>query len=301
METNKLNKKTLLITTILLLTMINGASAYTENLVACWSFDEDYDADIGGYNGTNEGASINTTDKMVGSGSLYCGTGNNYVVVDDSDDLEGFGNVTIIAWAKKSGDGWGNIVGKSWTAWDLGFRDWNNNIFWNHYGSDLHLEVSNSHNTWLQIAAVSDVTNDIKLLYVNGTYRINHSLSSGEGTNNYDVNFCRRPDEQRYLTGYIDEVMIFDRVLTSSEIDEIFNEGEGITCSSLISELEPEIPIVDGVDFCTETSYTTPGNLDYVYFCGKDHIINGTGQVNIHGFSELGTEGSDTGSMSSFW
>ncbi len=170
---------------------------------------------------------------------------NNFDVLKDSDVL------TITAWVRwgdksKSGVGnWANIV----TAADSSGNG-DNGVWWIQHNSDnskfefalyttgrsfIQSTTNPSNGVWYHLACVYDGSS--MKLYVNGTEE-----SSRSKTGNVDtfppatkLNFGRWPNSgnnNRKFDGNIDEVSIWNRALTATQINDIKSNPESVTGAS---------------------------------------------------------------------
>lgn len=69
--------------------------------------------------------------------------------------------------------------------------------------------------------------------YINGTQNTTVGVTDTLGANDtptpsaYNLNIGRRPAGQYYFSGIIDELAIFDSVLTQAQVTELYNSGSG--------------------------------------------------------------------------
>jgi hypothetical protein len=64
---------------------------------------------------------------------------------------------------------------------------------------------------------------------LNTTVGVNNTLGTNDTPNPsaYNLNIGRRPLGQYYYSGILDELAIFDRVITATEVTELYNSGSG--------------------------------------------------------------------------
>ena len=198
----------------------------SSNLLAFYPFTGNANDESGNsMNGTVSGATL-TTDRNSNSNQAYSFDGSNDLI-DLPDGFNDFSNgVTIAAWVK-----WDSTSGNYQRILDLsnGAPD-NNIIFGNHSTtSDLYYNVYPHNNpftassaistgTWKHYAA-THATDGTTKLYVNGT-------EQSSGSNSLPANVVRTINRigkspwsaDAYLDGAVDEVYIFNRTLSASEI-----------------------------------------------------------------------------------
>ncbi len=83
-------------------------------------------------------------------------------------------------------------------------------------------------NTWYHVAVTFDDASDTAQLFVNGVLEHARSHTSTITANDYPLGIGRDGRHGDTFTGRIDNVRIYDRVLTSDEIEELFNFVEPI-------------------------------------------------------------------------
>ena len=128
-------------------------------------------------------------------------------------------------------------------------------------------------NTWYHIVGVADGLT--RKIYLNGSLE-----SSTTETNNakFDTTrFFGKRDDGRYLGGLIDEVTIFDTVLTSDEITFLYNEGTPTS--------DQQYPFTSGPSpffAVTSKDFWTNGSVSsfWAYIDGSNYSSNYTGTLN---------------------
>ena len=128
-------------------------------------------------------------------------------------------------------------------------------------------------NTWYHVVGVADGLT--RKIYLNGSLE-----SSTTETNNakFDTTrFFGKRDDGRYLGGLIDEVTIFDTVLTSDEITFLYNEGTPTS--------DQQYPFTSGPSpffAVTSKDFWTNGSVSsfWAYIDGSNYSSNYTGTLN---------------------
>jgi hypothetical protein len=87
-------------------------------------------------------------------------------------------------------------------------------------------------NQWHYIVAVFDADTDQHTIYVDGNkvaesnYPIGSIPDTTPGHSMYiGVNFSPRPGDQRWWDGYIDELILYNRALSASEVETLYNSS----------------------------------------------------------------------------
>jgi len=148
----------------------------------------------------------------------------DYIQVPSSSSLSIGGSVTITAWIRKDTTGvFGAILAKrdtsgSNTNYQLLVR--NTNVLSFYQGSTIVNDTTAlSANTWYHIAVVA--TSGSTDFYINGSLS---SSQSGTTITSTSANlYIGQVVNSSYWDGFMDEIAIFDRALTSTEIGNIYN------------------------------------------------------------------------------
>jgi hypothetical protein len=192
--------------------------------IAAWEFDEG--------SGTVANDTHIWTQGKFNSGASFDGV-DDYIQVNDSQNLRGMKNLTIYAWAKiNSYNTYSGIIGKWFSGqatkqhYILGYFSSGKLWFW--VGNDsLTTNVGSTQpslNNWVSLTAVFTSGQDLKIYY-NGTLQNTQSASIPDsiGTGIQDLLIGKYMDYP--FNGTIDDVAIFNRSLTASEIAKIYNSG----------------------------------------------------------------------------
>ena len=157
---------------------------------------------------------------------VFDGAGD-YISVPSSSSLSIGGTLTITAWIRKDTTGvFGAILAKrdSTTNYQLIVRD--TNVLSFYQGTTVVNDTTAlSANTWYHIAVVA--TSGSTDFYINGSLS-----SSGSGTTitaTSDNLYIGQVASSSYWDGYMDEIVIFDRALNSTEIGNIYNNKQYIS------------------------------------------------------------------------
>jgi beta-glucanase (GH16 family) len=195
--------------------------------VAYWPFDGDAaDESVNGWHGSLFGNASFTTDVQRDDVLTLDGDGD-YVNIDEYEGVTGTGPRTVVAWIKTdSGDtiiSWGqDAASQKWT-----FRvrpDGELRVAVNGGGVIGATQVNDG--TWHHVAAVwdpgfgSDVT-DVKL-YVDGELETTSGSAYPINTaSNVDVAIGVSLSSDKYFNGRIDDVRIYSRALSETEIEAL--------------------------------------------------------------------------------
>jgi hypothetical protein len=229
------------------------------NLIAYWPFDGDLIDKVGAANGTNTGTTFGVGYK----GQALQGALNSYVLAEPSNNIKNMHSFTITYWMN-SGDATNGIIGTVNLAKTDGFWgnidmfienvDVNNNIrnrfrvhvqdgpneFW--VSKD---NITGLTGAWTAIAVSYDEATTTYKFYVNGSLIVTGTAPAvgALGFTNIGklvfgaVHFQTNPSQTSatgsqgwasYLTGRLDEVRIYNKALTDSDVNAlVLLEGRG--------------------------------------------------------------------------
>ena len=227
---------------------------------------------VGGTNGSEYGGVV------AGGSQGYLGKGTEFDGVDDvigDWDIEPISYVTMNAWIKHNIEtsGTNTIARKGATDGYItriendgipSFFITTNSGAWNSIKSTSVIE----NNTWYMITGIYNGTK--KMIYING---ILNASSSQTGTIDYDafnlrIGCANNPCLSEEFNGTIDEVMIWERALNSSDVLRLYNEqvGSKINDVELINNTESISTLSSG--------NTTKGNV------WRNEVCIGNPEVN---------------------
>lgn len=226
-------------------------------MISYWKYDENFGTTAFDSADANDGALVNGpvwTTGQVGGALSFDGF-NDHVEVPDSDSLDITGDLTLEAWIEPDSviyTAQGEIIGK-WVAGNASYyfaiRDGYLQMRISANGSDYYNieETSNANlsiDTWYHVVGVYDASEQDIKLYINGVVEesttvegiipsIIHSGSAKVKIGGFSPGY--------YFDGKIDEVAIYDRVLTACEICQHYNNGlvgKGYTLDTLKDTIE---------------------------------------------------------------
>lgn len=213
-----------------------GGSYPMDGLLAYWDFEE---ASGNFLDKTANGKDLERTNAttaagFIGNAAVFNGT-NAYVQSLVSTGLSRNTGLTIAGWIKVN-TALGVLLQKGITgSANLEYACWLSN--WS--GNEIHFETSVNGSTvlaqkatlgaglgvWQFIAVIWDGTN--KYIRTNATIsspQANASMFAGNGL----LRLGARPDNSNYMDGEIDQFRIYDRALTTLELDQLYNAGAGV-------------------------------------------------------------------------
>jgi parallel beta-helix repeat protein len=223
-------------------------------LVAWWKFNGNLLDSIGTHSMTNNGATFQTTGCVSGQCVLFDGT-SDYVQVTHTSDLNPGSDLTMAGWVYWDGtNGEQNVLTKE-GAYEFrvnsGYVNYATNPWEWRGGSSALINPT----AWAHVVVTHDGDGQQKI-YINGINK--YSTSSGGGIVNNDnpLTIGGRLSAVAYFDGAIDEVMIWNRVLDASEVQELFNSF-GYTPPTCTNDCTSS-----GAKQCSGNGYQTCGNYD---------------------------------------
>jgi len=217
-------------------------AALTDNLVSYYNFDEASGNLIdqkGNNDGTNTGADYGYDGIIIDSYN-FNGT-SDYVEIADSAELDLSGNFAIGGWFKVEGNGGGSVPGSAISKWwdgttrafDLRINQASISFDWrpSGAGADSIVEktgLSLNNGSFHYIAIVYADTKMI--IYLDGT-NVAETTASSINQNNANIRLgaYSHTSSTGFFDGRVDELGFWDRTLTSDEITELYNSGDGST------------------------------------------------------------------------
>jgi len=223
-----MNKRIMILSMFVVLFVVTLANAQTfvkDGLVAMWTLDK---ASISGntvkdVSGSGNNATIKGTltsiPGVIGECLQFGGTADNYVEIPKMGSFE---QVSLECWAME--DTFSGIQGIistwQWAEGKVHFKFESNQIQVdkNDGGKIFYADVKEG--TWYHIVYTTDTTANTHSLYVNGKFIIDGP--GGTAPELWDERRMGSEHDGRWLIGKIDEVRVYNRVLTANEIANNF-------------------------------------------------------------------------------
>lgn len=209
---------------------------------------------------------------------------NDYIEVGDDSSLDIDNEITISAWIKTTNDGnYKKIITKMDSS--------NNNGYWLQVNNDgrMHGLIKNGgtslislfstetvyDDSWHHVVFTYDSSDGNAYMYIDGSEDGSDSSGTDIGTNNVPLYLSGHVEKaEHYFNGTIDEVMIFDRALSSTEIDILYENSrymtEGTTYSTSFADKELGHRFVSLFD-TNQTGHVT--HVQDVYYTISDSVI----------------------------
>jgi hypothetical protein len=234
--------KRLIILTVVL--YVSAAAAASDaNLVGWWKFDEGTGTvayDSAGDNDATLRGEPNWVPGLIGNYALDFNGVHDRIVVEGSaghdSPLDIYNSdLTISAWIKTRGTGIRSIVCRAkplYITYHVRIEP-TNQVSINTYkqGSGHWLLTTDevlAENVWYHIAGVFDRTGDQGRVYVNGIKKAEGAMTTDPLSNDATTKIgCvhEETSDSYYFNGIIDDLRIYNRVLSSEEIQQLYEEG----------------------------------------------------------------------------
>jgi hypothetical protein len=264
----------------------------TSNLVEYYPFDDS--SVLSSVEGIHANKTLTTVNTPAVSGTSKHGnaidctrTSEQYAYYDVRYDLSGFpygdNAISISMWVRcESLAGDIMFITAQDSSYEGCFGLWYNNSTNTTYWSVTDGTTTNgcsqpstiTTNTWYHIVAYHDpVGNEIGLIINDGTPdTTSHSagMDSDLSGSTAKLNVGRDADSSMHMEGQIDELAIFDDVLTGDEIEWLYNSGDGQTYGALVGN-----PGTGG-----DTVYYRNDNAIHYFANDGDFICPGSGTVD---------------------
>jgi RHS repeat-associated protein len=176
----------------------------------------------------NQGTVVNATLTIGKVRDAYLFSGSSYVKVNDSNSLDLTTGITISAWIYPRSSTQSYVVEKQ-GAYMIQFVSGTNTTQGGIYVGGTWTTLATSDaihlNTWTHVVFTYNKSNAV--IYING-------VSNGTGTSTSSIDTNNNPlwigaknstDRTRDFNGSIDEVGVWNRALTSSEVSDLYNYG----------------------------------------------------------------------------
>jgi glucose/arabinose dehydrogenase len=217
-------------------------------LVAAYAFDENAgptatDASGSGNTGLIAGATW-TTQGRFGSALVFDGA-NDWVAINDAASLDLAAGLTLEAWVFPTvSSGWRTVILKEQPGQQVYalYSSTNNNtpagqVYVNAAGQRVHGPSALPVNTWTHLATTYN--GSVQRLYVNGVEVASRPQTGPVRVSDGPLRIGGNNVWGEFFQGRIDEVRIYSRVLTASEIQADMNSGVGSGALAMTSLAAP--------------------------------------------------------------
>lgn len=250
-----------------------SSSSLSEGLVAYYPFNGNADDESGnGNNATVNGASL-AEDRFGFSDRAYRFDGINDDIVSTASVSSS--KLTVSAWILiEEYHCWGGIVDAFQEKWEfvidceesnkLEFAKWHGDGSWEDYVDSLILSL----NEWYHVVLV--INELVGTFYVNSVKSSSFSLDSIVSVEPATLIIGHsRSGSSQYFEGLIDDVRLYDRALSDSEIQKLYNEQPG-NSTNTCSESELSAQYEAGKQYCIDNPEDCGIDVGSNYHTGYD-------------------------------
>lgn len=210
----------------------------TTGLVSYYTLDSDATDSVGTNDGTAGGNASNEAG-FINNGYYFDGN-NDYINIPDDNSLDLDGSLSISYWVKRNGNPSGNMIvfekwksttGRNWVNWigtggNLVFQVYDGTTAVNLISSGTVVD-----NQYHHIVAIRNSSSDKLQLFIDGVEdgaSPTSDTTTGSIINDQPARIGLRIDNSNDFLGYIDEVGIWSKALTTAEISALYNSGAGL-------------------------------------------------------------------------
>jgi hypothetical protein len=233
-------------------------TALNTKLLAYWSFDNtnadssSYSHGLVGYNSIAQ----NLTDYKVGIGSgQFKRASSQYYAIGNFSTLKTTQYNTVALWVKKNAEEAGDyfILGAPWSTDGFMCDLWNNGerigcYYYKVGGGACSLYIDNANiddGNWHHYVFVNDMVANTRVAYVDGSPHAIAGVACGGGSsilyNTGHPMYVGRDQGTNYYNKFMDELAIWNRTLSASEVTTLYNSGSGYNPTAGESNVPPQI------------------------------------------------------------
>ena len=227
----------------------NVSGSLTQGLVGYWPFCGNANDDSGnGNNGTVNGATL-TNDRFGNANSAYNFNGtNNFIELVNSAQLDNMNDFSISTWyqVNNTSPQFQFLVSKDLMG-DPPNGDWDFYVNYNKVKFDITINTNNNSgtqsslilpNTWNHALITRNSSSGLINIYINGILENSFTGYIGPYSNTQKMNFGRQgSSNQHFLNGKLDDIGIWNRALTPSEVTQLFNQNQCFTNTTVTDTL----------------------------------------------------------------
>jgi len=236
-----MNKLLLLIP--LLLPILSFSQVITEGLVGYWPFNDNANDESGNGNDGVVNGAVLSNDRYDNPNSAYYFTNNDFISISDIGDHSVY---SFSVWVRvdENQDNWNMIFDYGDRRGGVNFVDgtteikgfMKNTANGNVFSNTFLLEPNEWHHIVLTVDWVNSKTAD---LYIDGLLADGNVPLYGFERSGSDLLMGMENGHDYFLNGYIDDLIIYNKVLTHSEVLSIYNNSSTqISCANIICDGE---------------------------------------------------------------
>jgi len=198
----------------------------TTGLISYYKLDANSNDIFGSNNGTD--TSVSYVSGKVNNAGSYNGTISKSIIGNPSNLQLSTGTVSCWIKTSNSGSSYRSIIAKN-NAYGMFLKD---NILmvynWGIFGTtgDKTTGIALNDNVWHHVALIFESGTANNYLYIDGVLKLTFSMSVLNQSSNFEIGSS---NSAQFFTGLIDEGNVYSTKLTQSQIQLIYNNGNGTT------------------------------------------------------------------------
>lgn len=174
----------------------------------------------------------NEEGKTYGNGEL-----DDLDTINEISDKSSSSATITIGYKNNLGSVWGHYLGyldeiRIIRGVDYN-ENWINTTYNNQYAPSSFYSIGEIENNWNMITITRNETNSVKAYLNQEQIDTTKTLSC-----TFDINHIGRGNSTNYFNGYMDEISIWTKELSQSEIIELYNSGNGLTYTNFTQTTE---------------------------------------------------------------
>jgi len=206
--------------------------ALSDNLLSYWKFDTDPNDSVGSNDGTVTSATLTTgdggkVDECYNYGGLSTG---KYIVFGDPVIDTTSTDWSVNIWGNMEDDSGDNFfISNADSDFNNGFM-----MYWRSTRTVIKVDNSNmipthtfNEGTWYMHTLTFNQSSNLISYYIDGTFKQSATLTPGTATQDLVVG-TMHPSNNRVCSGLYDELGVWDKILTTDEITDLYNSGSGL-------------------------------------------------------------------------
>ena len=218
-----------------------GGGINTDGLVAYWGFDGDLTDSVGSLDGVAQGA-VGFESGQAGFGQAISLDGTGFVEILDSSELDfAGGSMSISGWFTVGSfdKSWQALIAKGeQSAYRVARRGGGNSIAYaGGVGEGADDAPAVDDGGWHQFVAVSDASAAEfgTAIYIDGVRYGDQATAPALEAETTNLYIGENPEAlNRQWIGLIDDIGIWDRVLSADEVSALYNGGTGVALSTAV-------------------------------------------------------------------
>ena len=231
---------------------MGGGSFFPNGIVGWWKLDEGAGTSAADSSGRGNTGTLINTPTWTSSGEIngaltFLAASSQYVNVPDAPSLDVVGSWTVSTWVNPTtvpGAGGKKVLAKDDASNNsnygialvngingcasLGWR-----IYFDPGGNVCYVTTINP-GTWYHVVGEWDSVGQNLMIYLNGALVATQHIPGGVPTSASGgaLELGNEPGISAYLNGTLDDVRVYNRALSASEIAKLYNAAGGAKCSS---------------------------------------------------------------------